>query len=872
MQELLRRLTELEIDPDNPPEWEDIRRRADTRSQAYARELGHLALSLIRELLTAGRYPLLLTLFEVACRQDAGRDAFEQFPPAVLRYLESGIPPGRGITAGAVTLLTRPLCDPKLDPTSDGWVPDLPYSVRMGLDDFFLGKEPEESHPLVYRTPRLHRGLNRISRVPDFGYGLQTDVFARWMGAMNLLQDFEHIRLISEDFLEYHFQDLHDLVFNPYGGDRRPIGSLNQRERAVQCLAFWLRGAGESRRPPETIQVVRAAELVLGTLEELRNSEAAGHLPAFDDTAAWGYFAWCMEAVAGALGPGLHRFRLVELLILNLEMFSGRMAVNERARRATTDASAVGLRGPKSPGEATPLGIGGQLVRRNDPHPDDEETRSGRQWRHGLDWRSLFRAYDAQAEAVVSASGSVNNPAGGWSIQADTYRDLGSVPDLTEWANTLPPGTAFLGGYELPHSHRPVVSLVVRFADRVVIDAVALPPGLTGQPDDLRATRLADNLRVSDRHVRALQYQQSCEEVWHEYAAGRANVADLAELLCESLIRFHEQAIDPEYGVLVDEVIEGIQRQLTDPERQTLRQADLIYCPRGPLAAAVPALVGRRHRLGKSFRSITATPSLGFFAYLHQRAGGVAVGPLPRLNVASWFPVPADRRSPAHVLVSRATSELAGVTDLWLAADSPMATVARATRMSEAGDWSLVFAHGQNAPTSVQLADGLFPIDLPPCETPPPDRRRGGSVLFLLSCVAGRMTQTAPFVDSFGSITDEVLLSFCLTDRLERRPSLVGSFTQVVEAHAAVDLGIDLVRLRLASHGEGPAWSQFARVLQRLVKEELESSPAARLLGNGGVDAAELSQWARSQPMDFLRLYARLHFRLIGCEPRLSPP
>lgn len=140
--------------------------------------------------------------------------------------------------------------------------------------------------------------------------------------------------------------------------------------------------------------------------------------------------------------------------------------------------------------------------------------------------------------------------------------------------------------------------------------------------------------------------------------------------------------------------------------------------------------------------------------------------------------------------------------------------------------------------------------------------------MFLLSCVAGRMTQTAPFVDSFGSITDEVLLSFCLSDRLSRRPSLVGSFTQVVEAHAAVDLGIDLVRTRLTDRDNTPSWCQFARALQRLVRDELASGPASGLLDTG-VDGVALSRWARTQPMAFLRLYARLHFRLIGCEPRL---
>lgn len=878
MDELLRRLAELGIDPANPPGWEEIRSLADGQSETYARELGHLALTSMRELLAADLFPLLLALFEAACQQDAGQEAFEQFPPAVLRFLESGIPPGLGIPSAAVTLLTRPLCDPKLDPTSNGWAPELPYRVRLGLDDFFLRESPADGQPFVYETWRFRRVLDRISRVPDFGRDLQTDVFVRWMGAMNFLQDFDHLRIISEDFLGHHFADVHDAVFNPYGGDLRPDGSLNERERATQCLAFWLRGSGEAHRPSETLYVARAADLVLGTLEELRDCESQAALAAFDARAAWGYFAWAVEAVARALVPGLHRSRLAKLLIRNLEMFSGRMAINHRTRLSTPNAAAAPTGGADSPGEATPLGVVGPQVRRRDPNPGDRETRYGLRWRPELDWRALFTDGSASAASAVAKSGTVDRPESGWSIGQDTYREVGVTPDVAEWARLLPPGTAFLGGYELPHSHRPVVTLVVRLADRVEYDVVtrAASEGSTAQVADLRAVGLAANLRVSNRHIRALQYQQSCEEAWQVYSRDLGNAARrptalrrLAVLLCESLVRFHEATISPDYGELVDEVIDGVRQRLSPDEREALAQSDLVYCPRGPLAAAVPALVGRRNRLARSFQSVTATPSLGFFAFLQRKAQAATVGPTPRVNVASWFPVPAGRSNPAHRLASRAAGELAAETNLWLAADAPMATVTRTAEMSGQGDWSLVFAHGQNAPTAVQLADGLFPIDLPPCEPPPPGQWDRASVLFLLSCVAGRMTQTAPFVDSFGSITDEVLLSFCLTDRLGRPPSLVGSFTQVVEAHAAVDLGVDLVRRRLAARGDSPAWSQFSRALHRLVLEELAHSPASTLLSDGEVDAARLSEWAGTRPMDFLRLYARLHFRLVGCEPRL---
>ncbi len=324
--EEIRWLSELGIAPDEPPSWDVIRGRAESRSAGSAGVLGHLALSCMRELIAANRATLLLALHEAACGKDAGRERFQEHPFAVRQFLEAGVPAGRGVARAAVIVLAR-LCDNNMD-TRD---PDVTYRVRLGLDEFFLRDSPNESASIVYSDDRLFGVLDRLDRISDFGFETQTDLFVRWLAAMSLLAEYETLRLVSQDFLEYHFPEIHDLVFNPYGFEREPPGSLNQRERATQSLAFWLRAAGEARRPSEVPQVLRSASVVLGTLDELRRAQAPGHLAAFDASAAWGYFAWTMAALARCLAPGVHRVRVVGQMVPQLEMFSGRMAINERA-------------------------------------------------------------------------------------------------------------------------------------------------------------------------------------------------------------------------------------------------------------------------------------------------------------------------------------------------------------------------------------------------------------------------------------------------------------------------------------------------------------------------------------------------------------
>ncbi len=180
-------------------------------------------------------------------------------------------------------------------------------------------------------------------------------------------------------------------------------------------------------------------------------------------------------------------------------------------------------------------------------------------------------------------------------------------------------------------------------------------------------------------------------------------LTELAEQLCIALVSFHEGELNPVYGPLIDAVVRGV------GGATRLVGADLIFCPRGPLNAAALVLVGGAEgRLARLFRSITVCPSLAVFAYLHRRAAdrSRSVPTRPRLNVLTWF-----ESGPARRLIGRAVNELSGATDLWLAAESPMSTLARAGRMAAEGHWNLVLAHGQAGRdgTGVWLADGLFP-------------------------------------------------------------------------------------------------------------------------------------------------------------------
>ncbi len=140
-----------------------------------------------------------------------------------------------------------------------------------------------------------------------------------------------------------------------------------------------------------------------------------------------------------------------------------------------------------------------------------------------------------------------------------------------------------------------------------------------------------------------------------------------------------------------------------------------------------------------------------------------------------------------------------------------------------------------------------------------------------------------PYVDAFGPITEELVLSFCLTDRLRRPPTLVGAFTQVVEGHVAADLGIELIRVRLHRRTEGAGWCGFARALNEYVLGVTSGEdrpnrgrwPFGRLLG-GSLNEDEQEELVRAASgddgaaLEFLRIHACVHFRLTGCEPALA--
>jgi hypothetical protein len=866
MERLLRWLRDLSIDPMDPPAWDQIRRLASTRID----ELSFLAFASWTDL--ASTHPVfLLRMFEAACAADAGYERFDRFPRAVRRFAENASELGEFRILGITHCLVE-LCDQHLRRGIEEKNDDLIDRVFRGMVGFFLDEFVEPGAAVDFHPVHFRIHLARLSFLPGFHFGLQTELLTCWLGAMNLLEHWDGLRAVVQAFLQFHATEVYEFVFSPFDHRRGLNVSEAERLRAIQCLAFWLRGAGEASPPSSPAQVIRASTLVLDSLEEVRARWAPSQLAEFDEKDAWGYFTWVIGALANCVAPGIHRAQAVSILASFLELFSGRMALNALSRPPSGPSveDAAPPDGEIRGNGYSPLGIRRFPVRREDPTPGIlpagtrwKSPRRGTDLTSGIDaWKSLFfeelpwAAGPESAQMVSRPGGTVQRH----SIPPVLYERLGRSFPLASWGQLLPPATVFLGGYELPHSHRPIIVVASRCGDQIVSDVV-----VGKRVASSRRFRKIDSqqYRVSPSYDRAERYQENCGKAW----ATHPSKETLAQSLCSDLIRFHEQGVNRDYGPLVDEALERIEWKLQQVGGMSLADADLVYCPRGPLAAACAPLVGWQRRLGTSFRSITVSPSLGFFSHLLERAAQFHLARRPRLNVLTWFP---EQINPGRRLIERATRELADATDLWLAADTPMATVARAGQMSSEGDWNLIFAHGQTAPTSVQLADGLFPIDLTSCEGDATEM--GASVMLLLSCLAGRLTQTIPYVDSFGPITDELLLSFCLTDRLKRKPSLVGSFSQVVEGHGAVDLGIELVQRRLVRRGESPSWAQFARALQELVTSKLLQSPYGILLRDPRPTSEELTELpthARHEPMQFLQLFSWLHFRLIGCEPFL---
>src|SRR5262249_48299327 len=135
--------------------------------------------------------------------------------------------------------------------------------------------------------------------------------------------------------------------------------------------------------------------------------------------------------------------------------------------------------------------------------------------------------------------------------------------------------------YELPHSHRPVVTLVVRLKERIIYDTIVGKPGSSASEDQLKRFHLPTNLTISEHHVQSLRYQQSCKDSWDGYQIdcerNRKDVLSrLATGLWESLRLFHEDKgqVTPKYGELVDQVIDSVQQRLTQTERESFPQLD----------------------------------------------------------------------------------------------------------------------------------------------------------------------------------------------------------------------------------------------------------------------------------------------------------
>lgn len=829
VQLLMKELHQHGIDPANPPATGVIRERLGPA----APKLALVVLELWRDLFSSSVSPALpVRLVEIGCGADSGQQQFDCFCLGLRRLLGRE---GHFAGSGALSFLTHTA---RLHLQQNRF--DL---VWRGMYAFFFGRSMTKGESVEFDSSEFQRQLDVLGSTCGYRFSEQADLLTCWLASFHSDEWKPTLQLLSA-FLEFHRET------------RDKIGIRD-------CLAFWLRAVSACPHPTNPSEVLSIGSWVLESLETERAQLGLGQLASFDDSQAWGYFAWAIAALSNCLTTQNGcREQVVAVHARHLEGFSARMALNYMAR--ISDSFPVLNSVTTSPLMST-----------------QENITPGISWR---EMQSCQKAFDEVfAPDGTPAPRRFNRPVLRNPIPKDVYDRLSRSFSQDQWRHLVPQGAAFLGGYELPHSGRPIVVLAFNQSGRIYWDAAA------GKAPESRVTSYAGNMgHLSPLSASALAEQNSCEDAWSKWSqrrtmSGKNESAEqalgrLAASLCGSLVRFHEEAVNPEYGPLIDFVVGSVERQAGG--HGVLDNADLVFCPRGPLNMAAPALVGGRRRIGRIFRSITVSPSLAVFGYLHERSNLNSVPFSPRLGTMSWDPDNSSNpNSPARRFVRRAIEKLSAATDLWLAAERPMATLETARQMTALSDWTLLFAHGQSAPnpTGARLADGLFPTDLESCSSR--DNRAG--VLLLLSCLAGRLVQVPPYVDAFGPITEEAILTFCLSDRLPRPPTLVGAFTRTVEAYTAVDLGIELVRRRLQLH-DGPVWAGFARVQNELLAE-LMNVPVDSFSGSSSrTFAAMLSDplskqnmiehvsLAARNPMKFLGIYSVLNFRLTGCEPKLQ--
>lgn len=888
MNELLALLKEIGVDPRNPPSWEDIRIRLVSLDTAKEGRLGRLVIRHSMDLVTnlELHHTLYIRLLCAVLGVSADKDVFDKFLSAFFEFVARCASIDKENIEAAVGILYEN-CRWNID--GDGAIVRMPnsehrYRVLLGLDQVFLHGGISKKGDAEYSRTKLRINLDRLKRDLGLPFPTQADLFTCWLAAMDYDQPGvgEVVCAAVEDFLEFHVRHTHDEIFGGKSVRLKLPADTVTGLCIVKCLAFWLRAAPDSSRIFDVAKVGRVAKLVLESIE-LDREKHAELATNYDWNIGWGYFVWALSALAASFNPWMPDEDIKPLLVRYLELLSGQIAINDAAirdvidkfGRTTNTVHKIGSRDG-----ATSVGLNRQSELVHDQFA--ALFPSGKRWRIGGRIEDFLKGVVASFRDSNPASTSSETATLAEQIPREFYRIATDVPDVSMWHSLIPRDAAFLGLYELPFSHRPIAVLVTHVEDEVIVEMATDPSwssraaaqGRSALPHDLKELKIGPNLVVSQSHLSSIRYQRLTEDYWSQHGQTTGNkrrfdVQSLSSSLVSSFYRFHELQINPMYGPLIDLIVERTNERLERAGQPSLVSRDLIYCPRGPVAAAVPFFLGRKIRLGVAFRSITTAPSLGIFKLLYNRARQMQLKEKPRLNLISWFQADSAEAAVATKLFERATSELVDEADLWIAANSPMASVARTGMMTQEGDWTLLLAHGRNGPTGVKMADGIFPIDFPPCDIQ--DRNyQGGSVLFLLSCVAGRMTQTEPFVDSFGPITDEVLLSFCLKNRLKRKPTLVGSFTQPVLAEAAADLGVDLAKRRLALTPGRANWSSFAQIYQQIVSEQIQSSPFASAMKVGGIlDNDSLRNWAGSPngSWEFLKLHAGFHFRLIGCEP-----
>jgi hypothetical protein len=301
---------------------------------------------------------------------------------------------------------------------------------------------------------------------------------------------------------------------------------------------------------------------------------------------------------------------------------------------------------------------------------------------------------------------------------------------------------------------------------------------------------------------------------------------------------------------------------------------DLIVCPRGMAAGATIDLLGETRCLIERFQSISITPSLPVWKVLQERSGSAPLRAPLRLGVVGWERPEKPEDHPGQGLMVRELMRMANylsqagetgpLANVFMAAESPIASLQRTWQMAEVSDFLVVFGHGSKKNTGLVLADGVFPAVMPTIQGEPDPRPQ---VVLTCACFGGRFAQPPDRADALNPLVDATSITLLLSDQMPRRlPSLAGGFINKVPGIWASEVLVSLLRRRLESitaNQSDDSGFGLARCRSACLKDYFKN------FQNEQFEVRNLIRYAKSKPVEFLRLFAALSLHLVGVEPKI---